>query len=167
MIVPPRLILAPIDFSEFSNAAVDVAADLAAQFHSELCLAYVVPAIPKLPSGVSILKEGEYENELHREAEDKLQKLCDGLKQRGLKAEYETGTANAVPQEILRIAEHKDADLIVIATHGATAWNRMMFGSVAEKVVHLAPCPVLILKTHHEAKRHSEAESGEPVRARG
>ena len=167
MIVPPRLILAPVDFSEFSNAAVDVAADLAAQFRSEVCLVYVVPMIPKLPPSVSMFKEGEYENELHKEAEEKLQKPVEGLRQRGIKAEYEIGTANVVPQEILRIAEHKDADLIVIATHGATGWNRMVFGSVAEKVVHLAHCPVLILKTHHEAKKRSEAESGEPARASG
>lgn len=48
--------------------------------------------------------------------------------------------------EIVRIAERQEAGLIVIATHGVTGWNRLVFGSVAAKVVSVAPCPVLMLK---------------------
>jgi nucleotide-binding universal stress UspA family protein len=46
----------------------------------------------------------------------------------------------------VRIAEHENADLIVIATHGMTGWRRVLFGSVAEKVVRLAKCPVLTIR---------------------
>jgi nucleotide-binding universal stress UspA family protein len=45
--------------------------------------------------------------------------------------------------EITRVAEEEGVDLIVIATHGHTGWRRFVFGSVAERVVRLAPCPVL------------------------
>jgi hypothetical protein len=52
-----------------------------------------------------------------------------------------------------RVAEHEKADLIVIASHGATGWNRFVLGSVAEKVVHLASCAVLMLRAHHETAK--------------
>jgi len=48
--------------------------------------------------------------------------------------------------EIIRAAETQKADMIVIATHGATGWQRPLFGSVAEKVVRLASCPVLTIR---------------------
>jgi nucleotide-binding universal stress UspA family protein len=48
--------------------------------------------------------------------------------------------------EIARVAERNQADLIVIATHGHTGWRRFLFGSVAEKVVRVAPCPVLTIQ---------------------
>ena len=54
-----KTILAPIDFSDFSNNALDVAADLASRLGSELILVNIVQAIPDLPAGVSIFKGGE------------------------------------------------------------------------------------------------------------
>jgi nucleotide-binding universal stress UspA family protein len=54
--------------------------------------------------------------------------------------------------ELLRIAEHNNVDLIVIATHGMTGWHKLAFGSVAEKVVRLATCPVLVLRAQPEAE---------------
>jgi nucleotide-binding universal stress UspA family protein len=55
--------------------------------------------------------------------------------------------------EVLRVAEHQKADLIVIATHGMTGWNRLVFGSVAEKVVRLAHCAVLIIRSQGDGNR--------------
>ena len=56
------------------------------------------------------------------------------------------GTANDTGMELVRIAEHEHADMIIIATHGMTGWRKIAFGSVAEKVVKLAGCPVLVLR---------------------
>jgi nucleotide-binding universal stress UspA family protein len=165
MILPPKQILVPLDFSKYSDAALEVAADLAARFGSVLCLLHVVPMLPKLPANVSIFKEGEYERELHRDAEGRLNQLVSMLAQKNVKAEAEVGTANVVATEIMRVAEHRNVDLIVIATHGATGWNRLAFGSVAEKVVHLAPCPVLILRAQHAHKGSGSEESGHSVSA--
>ena len=53
-------------------------------------------------------------------------------------------TGEAAP-EIIRIAQQEHADLIVIASHGLTGWRRLVFGSVAEKVVRQATCPVLTI----------------------
>ncbi len=55
--------------------------------------------------------------------------------------------------EILRIAAEEHVDLIVIASHGLTGWRRLVFGSVAEKVVRQAPCPVLTIAAPPEAEQ--------------
>jgi nucleotide-binding universal stress UspA family protein len=159
--LPPKMILSPVDFSSHSDEALNTAADLALQFGSELYLLHVVPAIPKLPSSVSIFHEGEYEQELHKDAVERLSKLASDLAKRGVKAKTEVGTANDVGMEIVRASEHDNIDLIVIATHGMTGWHRLAFGSVAEKVVRLAACPVLVLRAHPAEK--ADAPSGKPA----
>ncbi|MGD0957146.1 MAG: universal stress protein [Candidatus Acidiferrales bacterium] len=161
--LPPKLIVSPIDFSGFSQEALQTAADLAKQFGSELLLVHAVPAIPKLSSTTSIFKEGEYEQELHKDAERLLQKLAEELRKKGLRVRTEVGMANDVGMEILRIADHNKADLIVISTHGMTGWHRLVFGSVAEKVVRLAPCPVLVLRANPKARRDAASKSAGAV----
>jgi nucleotide-binding universal stress UspA family protein len=150
--LPPKVILSPIDFSTHSDEALKVAADLALQFGAELCLVHVVPAIPKLPASVSIFNEGEYEQELHKNAASRLKEIADGLARKGVVVTSQVGTANEVGMEILLAAEHAHADLIVISSHGETGWHRLAFGSVAEKVVRLATCPVLVLPAEMKAK---------------
>lgn len=149
--MPPKLILSPIDFSEPSQEALKAAADLAVRLGAEICLVHVVPAIPDLPSSVSILKEGEYESELHREADLHLAEIEQKLAQSGIKTRHVVGTGNEAGMEIVRIAEHINADMIVISTHGMTGWHKLMFGSVADKVVHAASCPVMVLKAQPDA----------------
>jgi nucleotide-binding universal stress UspA family protein len=144
--MPPKLILAPIDFSNYSEEAMMVAADLATRLGSELCLVHVVPMIAKLPSASTIFHEAEYEQALHTNAEERLHQMAQDLGKNGLVVKTVVGTANDTGMEILRIAEHNQADLIVIATHGMTGWHKLAFGSVAEKVVRLAECPVLVLR---------------------
>lgn len=155
--MPPKLILSPIDFSSHSAEAVDVAAEVASKFGSEICLAHVTPAIADLPESVSILKEGEYEQNLHEDAESKLSKLAQSLTERGIRARFIIGTANDVGMELVRLAESENADLIVIATHGMTGWRPLVFGSVAEKVLRNGSCPVLLLRVQgtSEAKDSS------------
>jgi nucleotide-binding universal stress UspA family protein len=126
---------------------------MASRFGAELLLVHVVAALPKLPPDVSILKEGEYERRLHEDAERQISAMAAQQKQKGLAVRSEVGIANDVGMELLRIAEHNNADLIVIATHGLTGWNQFVFGSVAEKVVRRARIPVLLLRLGPESKR--------------
>ena len=106
--------------------------------------------MPKLPSASAIFHEAEYERELHKDAEQQLEALAQQYAGKGITARAHVGTANDVGMEILRIGEQEGADLIVIATHGMTGWHRLAFGSVAEKVVRLAACPVLVLRANPE-----------------
>jgi nucleotide-binding universal stress UspA family protein len=151
-VLPPKLIMSPVDFSGHAEDALNTAADLATRLGSELLLVHVVPAIPELPSPSAIFTERQYEEALHEDATKRLNGLICKLAERGVMARSEIGTANDISGELLRIAEHKAVDLIVIATHGTGTWHRLAFGSVAEKVVRLAPCPVLILRVQSESE---------------
>ena len=68
--------------------------------------------------------------------------------------------------EIVRLAEHNNVDLVVIATHGMTGWRRLAFGSVAEKVLRLAGCPVLLLRAEAAEKPASSAAASSAAVAR-
>ncbi len=142
----PKIILSPIDFSDSSLEALDVARDVASRYGSVIVLVHVVPFIPKLPGDVSIFHEGDYERGLIKEAQQRLDDLAAKLKEQGITARTTVGLANDAAMEILRAAEHEHANLIVIATHGMTGWRRLAFGSVTDKVVRTAECPVLVLR---------------------
>jgi len=159
----PKLILAPVDFSDHSHAAVDVASDYAARLGAEVLLVHAVPAIPKLPSPATIFHEGEYEDELRKQADERLKALAQDLAKKGVRARTEVGVANDVAMEILRIGEHNHADLIVIATHGMTGWHQLAFGSVAEKVVKLATIPVLVLRAQPKSGQRAPSKASPSV----
>jgi nucleotide-binding universal stress UspA family protein len=144
--IPPKLILVPIDFSDFSRRALEVATDMASRLGATLLLVHILPAIPDLPKDVSIFKEGTYNRELNESAAKQLSELATTLANTNVKVRTEVGTANDVGMELVRIAEHDNVDIIVIATHGMTGWRRIAFGSVARKVVEQAACPVLVLR---------------------
>jgi nucleotide-binding universal stress UspA family protein len=149
----PKLVLAPTDFSDPAGDAVETAADIAFRYGAALLLVHVVTALPKLPAGVSVFKEGDYERHLHDEAVRRVTALSTKFAQAGTSVQSEVGIANDVGMEIVRIAERHKADLIVIATHGMTGWNKLVFGSVAEKVLRLTLAPVLVLRAPPESKR--------------
>jgi nucleotide-binding universal stress UspA family protein len=154
-----------VDFSNPSDEALKAAADLATRLGSALCLVHVVPMIPRLPSASTIFHEAEYEAELHNDAEQRLRQIALNLTQTGLAVRTSVGTANDVGMEILRIAESNHADLIVIATHGMTGWHKLAFGSVTEKVVRLATCPVLVMKAQAEGETRESSQKADSVAA--
>jgi nucleotide-binding universal stress UspA family protein len=157
--MPAKLIMSPIDFSDPSGEALKTAAELASCFRADVLLVHVVPAIPKLDSVSEFFHEREYEEKLHMGAEKRLAEKVEELAKQGVKASVALGTGNDVSGELLRIAVHNDVDLIVISTHGMTGWRKLAFGSVTEKVVRLAACPVLVLRAH------AQSESGEKAKA--
>ena len=159
--MPPKLILAPIDFSDASRAALDVAVDMASRFGAELLLVYVVPAISDLPKDVSIFKEGEYDKSLENKDAQRLKELAATVANKNVKVRTELGTGDDVGMELVRIAENDHVDMIIIATHGMTGWREFAFGTVAEKVVKQADCPVLVLraKAGEDAGDKSKAAS--------
>ena len=120
-------------------------------------MVHVVPMLPRLPSPAAIFNEAEFEQELHKDAEARLNELTGKLSAKGVKARSQVGTANDVGMEIIRIAESNSVDLIVIATHGMTGWHRLAFGSVTEKVVRLAAAPVLLLRAEAVEKPGASA----------
>ena len=141
-----KTILCPTDFSEPAREALNVASDLAQHFGAEIRLLHVVPVLPPLPPDPNfVFKVPEYEGFLHAEAEKNLQTLSTDLSGKSLRVTTSVAHGDAAG-EIIRAAETQKVDMIVISTHGATGWERLLFGSVAEKVVRLASCPVLTIR---------------------
>ncbi|MCU0611298.1 MAG: universal stress protein [Candidatus Eisenbacteria bacterium] len=144
-----RRIVCPTDFSDASFGALQAAQDLARHFAGELIVVHVVEPIPPVPvdtDGSIRFDVFRYEDELMSAAE-KL--LLETLKQR-LSGEVTARplVAGGVPwEEIVRIATEEKADLLVIATHGRSGWKHLLFGSVTERVIRVAPCPVLVIRS--------------------
>ena len=141
---PSKRILCPTDFSEAANQAFSNAADIALHNQAEIYLVHVLPGI--LADGGSsalVMPLPEYERLL--QPQERLEELAKPLRERGLKVH--TVVARGDPAtEIVKLAKQKAVDIIVIATQGRTGWRHLAFGSVAEKVVRTATCPVLSIR---------------------
>ena len=144
--LPWKLILAPTDFSSPSREGLGAAEELAANFHAEILLVHIVPFLPSIPTTPELLFDPtKYEQLLDADAEEKLRKLKEELQEKELKVRTHLGHGPAA-EEILLLAEAEHVDAIVMASHGVTGLQRVVFGSVTEKVVRGASCPVLTIR---------------------
>ena len=149
--LPVQRILCPTDFSGPACTCVRAASELAEHFGAELILVNVVPAIPTLPPDPNyVFKIPEYEKYLHADADEQLRKARAELVGKNVRVRTMVGHGPAA-DEIVLIAKKEGVDLIVISTHGSTGLERWVFGSVAEKVVRLAECPVLTVRQKAKA----------------
>jgi nucleotide-binding universal stress UspA family protein len=148
--LPFRKVLCPTDFSESSDVGIAAGLEMATHFGATVRVVHVVPALPApSPDRDYTFRVPEYEAELHATAKARLEELSERLRTRGATVEFSIGNGDA-GREITRLAEECGADLIVIATHGETGWRHVLFGSVAEKVVRHATCPVLTVRPPKE-----------------
>jgi nucleotide-binding universal stress UspA family protein len=134
-----RHILAPTDFSEHSIQAVTYAFELAQKIHAKLSLLHVIE-MPVYAIEVS-LPLGDLEQDARRE----LARLLPEAETAHVAVTrlVEMGVPH---QKILQTAADEQVDLIVMATHGRTGLSHLFMGSVAERVVRTAPCPVLTIR---------------------
>jgi nucleotide-binding universal stress UspA family protein len=141
--LPFKKILCPTDFSEPSYEAIKTAGEMAFHFGSELCILHVVSPVPVVPmGGGAAFNVPLYEQELEVSSRKSLEEIINQLEWKELKVRLIVVRGNAA-DEIVGIADQENVDLIVIASRGRTGLDRLIFGSVAEKVVRLARCPVL------------------------
>jgi universal stress protein A len=144
-------ILVPIDFSEHSKNALKYAIPFAQQFKASIDLIYVVePTI--YPADFSFGQIGfpNVEEELRTRGSEELDNLI--AKEISGKVRSRKIVRTGKPfYEINQYAMEENISLIIIATHGHTGMEHILFGSTAEKVVRKAPCPVLVVRTgEHE-----------------
>jgi nucleotide-binding universal stress UspA family protein len=139
-----RQILCPLDFSTPSNRALEHAAALAHSCQSSLLAMHVVPLAVTAPTPSS----GVYpvpavpQPELRRAMLEELERRVEPLRGAGLAVE--TLVRDGDPAgAVLREAERLPIDLVVMGSHGASGFERLVMGSVSEKVLRKAPCPVL------------------------
>jgi nucleotide-binding universal stress UspA family protein len=142
-----KRILWPTDFSEPSYRALRAAEELAQNFSAELVVLHVVPPIPVMPTGGSLegIFSASYPLEMESQAREALRKVVEQNISGETRAEALVVHGN-VAGEIVNVANKENVDLIVMATHGTTGWQRFVFGSVAEKVIRMAHCPVLSIQ---------------------
>jgi nucleotide-binding universal stress UspA family protein len=141
-----RAILFPTDFSNGARAAIDHVVSLARDYQARLILLYVIQDITiaewYVPSSLSVAGLIE---DMQKSAWQEMEKLGAELSPRV--KDIEKMVVRGVPfVEIIRTAREKNADLIVIGTHGRTGIDHMLFGSTADKVVRKASCPVLTVR---------------------
>ncbi len=144
--IVPTKILVPIDFSPSSHSALDAAAELAEKFHAEIFLLNVIPEFPNVSLPDSITEAAVVEK-ARQEADDRFAVSQKALGARGIIVKSSVEVSNDVAGTILEAIESELADMVVITTHGLSGWYPQVFGSIAEKVVKLAQCPLLLLRT--------------------
>ena len=138
------------DFSATSRTALAYAAELSARLGTPLLIAscFAVPAVP-LPEGVLLPSAPRF-----AEAVDHVTSGLEGQKRTAIElgaTAVETMVAEGDPStEIVRVANDRNIDLIVMGTHGRSGLSRALLGSIADKVVRTASCPVMVV---HDTKR--------------
>jgi len=146
----PTKILLPIDFSSSSDAALQMATDLAQHFHAELFLLHVV-AIFSLDTGTEYVPDTEFLQNARDRTERRLAAYVAALVAKGLKATSVIEIGNDVVGNIMSVVERNHIDMMVLSTHGVSGWRAVVFGSIAEKVVRLIQCPLLLLHSPKSA----------------
>ena len=148
--IPIKKIVLPTDFSEPSYAAIEPALELAEHFSARIFVVHVVAPVPIIPGTTAppAVDIPEMLNEIKRSSEKAIEEL---IKERltGVEAGYYVVQGKPA-EEIISVAAKESADLIVISTHGESGLQRLVAGSVAEKVARLADCPVLTVRAHPE-----------------
>jgi nucleotide-binding universal stress UspA family protein len=142
----PTKILVPIDFSPSSHAALESAADLADHFGAAIHLVHVIPMFPAATMP-DFIPEAKFTEEATKEAERHFAAVIKDLTGKGIKVSSSVEVGDDVASSILEAVERENADMVVISTHGLTGWHPLVFGSIAEKVMKLVACPVLLLRT--------------------
>ncbi|HEX9715829.1 MAG TPA: universal stress protein [Desulfurivibrionaceae bacterium] len=143
-----KKILVPVDFSENSQKILRTAVDFAARFKAEVMIVFVVQSfddysgffVPHMP----II---QLEEEMVKSATEKMKSFTAET----LNGSVPHSTAilsGDVVEEINRFAGEAKADMIVMGTHGYKGLDKILFGSVAEKIVKTAPCPVLTINPY-------------------
>jgi nucleotide-binding universal stress UspA family protein len=149
-----KKILLPIDFSEATLKILRYAIYLAEKNNAKISIVFV----SEFPFTYSGHAPEDQPDENMQYAERRMDSFLEENLSH-LSVPYEgTILSGHVAEEIISYAKSEEVDLLIIGTHGYRGLEKMLFGSVAEKVIKLAPCPVLTVNTY----RRSETEGDEP-----
>jgi nucleotide-binding universal stress UspA family protein len=155
-VISLKQLLVATDFGEASDAALSYGRELSRAFGARLHIVHVVEDISGRLSGLpnapeSYIDFGRWQRDAVNAAEADLQKLLSDEDRRVLGATAVAMLARTAPPAILKYAREHGVDLIVAGTHGRGVMRHLVMGSVAERLVRLADCPVLVV-------RHPERE---------
>jgi len=139
-----RTVLCPTDFSDVSARAETYAAALARHYDASLHLLHVDPPMPVMAPYGEIPVDARMFEEQREVAEAELVKAGERARAGGLTVET-TMKGGHPAREILALADRAQADMLVIGTHGRGGVEHLLLGSVAEKIMRKAACPVLVV----------------------
>ncbi len=143
---PFKKILVPTDFSPHSSEAVRTAVDVAQKYGASITLLHVYePVAYTLPEGY-VLVTPQQLVDLNSELERRLGQAKADAEAAGARAVTTQLMQGPPPYEIVDFAQQNAVDLIVMGTHGRTGIKHTLLGSIAERVLRKASCPVLTVK---------------------
>jgi nucleotide-binding universal stress UspA family protein len=141
-------ILWPTDFSTLSRSALPFVNEMALRFSAAVDAVHAIPTLPTIAAAGSpdapAVSLTSYLSSMREQAEERLQKLVTDAVVDSIDTHWEVLNGNPA-YAIVNYASDRHSDLIILSTHGETGVTRLVFGSVAEKVVRLAKCPVLVI----------------------
>jgi nucleotide-binding universal stress UspA family protein len=144
-----RHILAPTDFSDYSKKVLSDALELARTFGAKLSLLHVVEPSPYLGEFTPPTMGADLLSDLERQASDELARMLPEAQNAQIEVTRSVVIGSPF-RKIIETAEAEHVDLIVMATHGRTGLSHLLIGSVTERVVRTAPCPVLTIRPRAE-----------------
>ena len=147
-------ILVPTDFSEASEAALKYACQLADALNASICVLHALEdPYPGYAYAEYYVPPEEFFEAREREARKRLDSILTGEEKTKYKANMVLRTGPAAREILEYLKEPTDVDLVVMATHGRGGVARLMMGSVADKVVRAAPCPVVTVRVEVDEAR--------------
>lgn len=148
-----KKILCPTDFSEASLEGIKAGNDLALRFSGEVVLVHVIPPVHSItPAFISPGRMlSDYYEEMVRVAEDALKEFAERHFSKDVSVQTLVLRGNP-PEELVRIADEKNVDIIVVATHGLSGMHHSLFGSVAEKILRVSNVPVMTVPIPEKRK---------------
>ena len=144
--LPVKKILATTDFSDPSRRGVRLAVELAEHFAAELILVHATPPLQAVSGAATV--SGYYLPNVSEEINAEAAEVADRLRAEEIPTQVYSRVhiLNGRPAEaIAAFAGKENVDLLVIASRGASGWKHAISGSVAERVLRNAPCPVLVV----------------------
>jgi nucleotide-binding universal stress UspA family protein len=148
-------VLCPVDFSEISQHALDHAAAIARWYEARLTLLYVFANLPTMDLPALVLEDADRERLL-----SDLRRMAAAVP-RDVPVEFSIQEAGFVHEEILAQLGATHADLLVLATHGRSGFQRLFLGSVTEKVIRETTCSTLVVPP-----RAPDVPAGSPIQFR-
>jgi len=144
-----RRILVPVDFSEPSRLAFDYAFTVARPFGAEVDVLHVWEAPSFIAPGTGFAAQSQADSFValaRKAAEDALADFVASAERRGFKVSHARAEMGHPAHTITSAAANGQYDLVVLGTHGRTGISHALIGSVAERVVRHASCPVLTVR---------------------